>query len=332
MSTTVAEVKNRTLNLMREYSTNGELSSDIDYNISFNPLINVHQAAIARDTKNIIRDFSFAQNNPNNLVASTFENEVFTEEISFESTGARAFSFDVNNYATIFIEEEILGVWTELIKYVKTLTQLTKTVSAVDTITPLDGETKFINIKGKTGISDTANNVRIRFDGEFTYLYRFVALFAENYKDDSLCPQFTPYVDYTLPETFSQVSRVEREYPFSIVEGYPKYKFRTEEGDIKTISIAWDDEGQFNVHYYAKPTIIPQASLSNPTEFDANIIDITDETVDALCMLLASDLLIDEDDFRSGVLQDNAFISINNINENKVIEEGDQSIINVRNW
>ena len=157
---------------MREYSNSGEVATGndvLDYKLSIVPLINLYQMKISIETKKLNKKFQIAQNNPDNqLVNNWVDEEVHIttgtdNDESYTATGSQAYSFEVSGTATVYIEEEIAGVWTTL-----------STVSH----TPTSGE-GYVNYSGLTGVGDTTNDVRIRFSGSYRYAYRYVALFAD---------------------------------------------------------------------------------------------------------------------------------------------------------
>ena len=330
---TVGEFKELVLNKMREFTNGGELVGDTDYTISMIYLLNDIQLTIATEIKNIKKIFKISQNNPTNQLGGSWNQDAVhdDEDVSYSATGSNAYSFEITNHATVYIEEEIAGTWTELIKFVKTLDQLTKTVNAVDTVIELDGETEYINVKGKTGISDTSNDIRIRFSGDFNYAYRYIGLFSENYFNDDACPKYNPFVSYVLPDNFYQNIRVEREHRSEVVEGYNTFLWSIED-KVKSISFNWDEVGQYNIHYYAYPAKVSIPPSNDLTLYDDVELDIPDEAIPAMADSVGAVLLRDENAYISDTLLNNSFIAMNNLEANADNEQGHRTVINNKGW
>ena len=335
MTTTVGEIKTTALHKMREFSIDGTAKDDNDYLLSMVPLINFHQKVLARDTKCINRRHKISHSMPDNQLGkyTWHENEIHDDEdVSYSAQGSKGYSFQFSSYALAYIEESADQVtWSNLYTITKTLATLTVTDGITPVVTTLDGSTEYLSVKGKTNLSDDDYYVRIRFGGTYRYLYRWVALFEENFYDDDAVPQFSPFVPYDLPTNYYAVNRVTWTHEYEQKEDYNKYRFEEEE-DGNIIFIEWYEEGEFTIEYYASPTKITLPVLPTLDSQDATLVDIPDEVVPQLIELVASDLLSNESDSRSRLLKQDAYIGINQINDQDDRNQGKKRVVNESNW
>lgn len=336
MSTNVGQVKNDVLHVMREYSVDGVVQADNDYLLSIVPLINFHQKVLARDTKCIEKRYEISHNKPENLLGTYewSESEVhYDEDINYESQGAKAYSFQIADYATVYIEESAdEETWTTLYTITKTMALLTVTDGVTPSTTTLDGSEGYVTVKGKTNLSDDDYYIRIRFSGDYRYPYRWVALFEDNFYDDDAVPAYEPFVPYLLPTDFFSLKRVSWTYANQIKEDYNAYRIEKHTKSRTTIFIKWYLEGEFAVEYFALPAMITVPTIPDLDAQDDVDIDIPDRVVPQLIELIASDLLSNENPYLSAGLKESAYIGINNINDQDDASEGFRKVINSNNW
>lgn len=318
----VGYVSNLVIHQMREFSNSGEIittSDNKDYLLSVVPLINLYQREMSITTHKISKKYEISQNMPDNQlgVCTWNENQVHTnDDISYEGLGSKAYSLQVSGYATVYIEEEILGIWTNLV-----------TISHI----PTDGE-GYVTYKGLTGVSDTSNQVRIRFSGAYRYLYRWVALFSDNYFSANEVPKYEPFVPYELPIDFYMKDRIDWTYANQQFNDYAEYRLETYENNKKRIFFKYYEKGEFNVHYYAYPAFINPPNPDNVNEQDNVELDIAEEAIPALVHRICSTLTSDEDAYRSQRFSNEFATAMNNLIEFGNYEQGDQNIISNSNW
>jgi hypothetical protein len=306
MPHTVKQVKDLTLNEMREYSNAGELADPDainDYLISMVYFINLCQLRIATENKCLYGDHEIAHEMPENLLSDD-RWETYTHDagdVSYSATGAKAYSFQVDRNATIYIEEETsTGVWT-----------LLNTIPHI----PVAGD-GYKTYKGIITASDTTNSVRLRFSGDYWYHYRYVALFDESFPGASDVPEYTPFVPYTMPDNYFELDRIERTYDVGQRELYASHKIQ-KSGPTTYIFLKWDDSGEFIIHYYAKPTVIAAPTFDDLTTQDDTVLDLPDEYIPALVGMIASKCLVDENGYMSEVKNIDAKESLNILDSEK---------------
>jgi len=336
MSRTVLEVKETVLHKMREFSNAGVEQTDQDYLISIVPLINLYQEQIARDTKKIEKIFEIAQNNPDNMLGTYDWNEdlIHTDEdVEYSATGAKAYSFQVSDYATVYIEESTDEVsWSTLYTITKTATLLTVTDGVTPVTTALDGSEGYLTVKGKTNLSVATNYVRIRFSGSYRYLYRWVALFEENFYSNDEVPSFEPWVPYNLPSNMYEKKNVRFKFAYEQDLDFNDFRYEIYSNSLKRIYFNWYLKGEFVIEYYSHPDKIPEPEFSDLTSSDAYYLDIADEGFDILVDLIASNLLKDENSYISDGFKNSAYIGLNNLIDNEDTGKGFKKVINANNW
>lgn len=319
---TVGQVKEKVIHEMREYSNSGEVTSvsdNKDYLLSIIPMINLYQLEFASSTNKITRKYEISHNMPDNLLGEfEQENAVHTDDdITYSALGARAYSFQVSGTGTAYIEEETdTDVWT-----------LRDTVSF--STAKSEG---YVTYKGYTGILDTENNARIRFSGDYRYLYRWVGLFAENFVTEDEIPKYEPYVPYDLPTNLYQLNRIDATYAYQILTDYDDYRYENYDTSLKRIFFKWNVKAEFVVHYYAYPTVIDNAPESSIDSQDDVELDIAEEVIPALVHKIASTLLSDENAYMSDILSNASELSESRVISNSNYHQGRQGLINNSNW
>jgi hypothetical protein len=107
--------------------------------------------------------------------------------------GAKAYYFECDSaYMNAVIEENISGVWT--------------TLKDITAITPYAGG--FVAYKGNLTPTNAANDIRVRFTGNYPYNIRNRALFLCNFPTDNDVPDYTPWVTYIMPSDFMALNKV----------------------------------------------------------------------------------------------------------------------------
>jgi hypothetical protein len=322
MSITVGDIRLGVLHEMREYSNSGTVQSttDIkDYLLSIIPLLNVYQRELATTTNKMKRKHEISHNQPINQLGFIYweENKYHTggTDISYSAQGSKAYSFQVDGRATIYIEEQIAGVWTTL----ETITHV-----------PTTGE-GYRTYKKKITASDTANMIRVRFSGSYRYPYRWVALFSDNFYDDSEVPTFSPYVPYDLPSDYFRLERVEFSHADRQLGAYSAYK-TDELTAAKKILFNWYEIGEFAIYYYAYPAVLATPDPNNILASDSATLDIADECAPVLIHRIAATLLRDENPYISDTLNNEYQVSKAELVQNSNYDQGEQGIIINSNW
>lgn len=320
---TVGDVKNLTLNKMREFSNGGELittSDNKDYLLSLIPLINLYQKEICVSTHKIDRKYPVVINNPTNLLGDFLEDLVHTgaEDKMYEVEGGLTYSFQVKGTYTVYVEEETAtDVWTVL-----------------DTLTgvPTDG-VGYSVISGFVLASDADNNVRLRFSGAYRYPFRYPAFFGDSFATVAEIPIYLPHVPTDMDEDFYLIKRIDSVVANQQYVDYSDYRMEKYDKNRKRIYFPYGVKGQFNIHYYAYPATIPEASEANPDENNAIELDIAEEAIPALVHRIASTLLKDENPYMADSFEEDYTVAKSEVDRQNDMDQGIQTFVdNTGGW
>lgn len=252
--------------------------NDNKYKIYLNGMAQAANEGIAECVKRgrpFIKTFEFTQRPIGNVLGNNFTTNYYLgDEMSYESTDALAYYFEVDSKAIVdvyYIDEET-GEWT-----------LQKTI-----------ENKG-SLPGKfTSYKDYSPNVGIKlvFRGTTVYSYRNVALYNNNYQvkegDISYIPDYKPYFIYDIDKLIPDFYKIDKLY----FENYShELVNRTDYilEDAHTLVI--DDKlvGNFILKYQSYP-----AKIDDDTD-DDDEINLPEEVACILPLYIASQLYKDDD-------------------------------------
>jgi hypothetical protein len=267
----LGQAKTKAIKLINEFSKRGvpiQTSQNLDYTLRMNDLANSAQMELAQAAK-IPATHEITQNPiPSQLGLLTgFDLVQHTDiEYTMQAAGTKAYYFEVDNVATIYVEEEIAGVWT-------VLETISNTVKG-----------KYTAYKNLIAASNAANMIRIRFSGNYPYNIRNRAMYAYAFPAVADIPAYRPYVRYTMPADFMEVKQV-------ITETDPRvYKTVGQlfwEGK-NVLVLNYYDKGSFLVQYFKYPTVIT-ADTADSYEFEISL-----DAQEAIPYYLAGYVLLDD--------------------------------------
>lgn len=319
---TVENVTKGCLHLMREYSNSGQIittSDNKDYILSVIPLLNKYQIELASTSHKLKRKFEISHNMPTNQLGLINWNEdkvhIGGVDDIYSSQGVQAFSIMASGRFSYVVQEEIAGVWTTIDSY---------------THTPTTGEGD-VNKKKKLTLTNVTNIVRIVFNSAYRHPFKWVALFSDNFYDDSDVPIFNPFVPYTLPSNYYMTDKVEFSHADRQLNDYSAYKINYTD-TTKEILLNWYEKGEFIVRYFAYPAIISDPDPNNPTNLNSTVIELPDECYPLLITGIASDLLRDENAYISDTLAQQYQMNKSELNNTTNYEQGAQGVISNSNW
>jgi hypothetical protein len=277
----IAESKLIMLDHIVESVTNGAYTAtekNNDYLLMHNRLANIAQRKIATIKK--LHDTFYITQNPITNQLGEFEGfdivqHYNTDLIDTQATGSLAYHFEVDNDATVYIEEEIASVWTTL-----------------ETINHVQSGTSFTQYKGLISPGDTDNDIRIRFSGSYPYKIINRALFEYQFASASEIPDYVPYVEYELPSDFYDKCKVIIKTDTRINQNYTTYKWKGK----KTILINYYQAGEIEVQYYKYPLKIDD-DTAETYEYEIDI-----DAQDLIPLYVASKVIAEEKPTLSGVL------------------------------
>jgi hypothetical protein len=302
---TLLELKNLALKLINSYSADGTtlpVADNADFNLSIVDFINVaYYKAI--DYDKIPSVYSFTQNPiPNLLSMYTAFNitQHLDADLTYEAIGAKAYYFEVDGQGTVYVEEEIAGVWTTL-----------------STITVPSTAISFTAYSGLITASDVTNSIRLRFSGTYPYNTKNRALYGYTFPLAANVPQFKPYMKYALPADYISLKKIVRNADDRLHESVSSYWI---EGSYFVVD--YFDRGSFDIHYYKRP---------DPLVADADIPEIRAEHHRYLAYHAAGEWLMANGRQTDGIVRLNQFDAF--LNELKPpTGETSNSIQNAMGW
>lgn len=264
----LGKAKQKASKLLDIYSKKGVVISatdpkQADSYAKMNDYADQCQKEVATTTKKIPSRFKFSQYPvANSLANPTTMFDIYEHigsDITYSTVGAKAYYFEVDNVADIYIEEYVLGAWVTLVH----LQQLT---------TP----NGFQSFKGFVNPSNTANTMQIRFSGSYEYRYRNIALYTSKFASIDSIPTYTSYNYYKLPSDYFDLVPDGVIFKGNQTEGYPyvktaDYYFEYDELNNKYLAVNYYNKGEYTIEYYRYPVTIDEATLDSE-ELD-NTID-----------------------------------------------------------
>jgi hypothetical protein len=251
---TLAEAQVIAIQHCNEYSTGGNIISVTDGNYKdlvyrMPPLANTAQQELSKICR-IPGKYSISRNVIPNLLPLTNydEKQHFPgTDISYTGAGAKSFSIEVDGTCEIYFDEQISGVWTPLSG---TYSKDEGTATAFSGSISVTGLTSFSNYKGL--LTSSGNSVRMKIVATYPLKSRYRALFAYTFVTALSVPHFMAYVPYDLPTDCMKLDKVLRAYDQRQYKESADYILTPD----NKIHISYALNGQFDVHYWKKPTVI----------------------------------------------------------------------------
>lgn len=173
---------------------------------------------------------------------------------TYTGTGAKSFSIEVDGACIISFDEYVSSVWTPLngtyaVDGVLSVVGIVGSISVVPT--------KYTNYRGLLTIASALNPVRITITPTYPMKSRYRAMFAYAYATAVTVPWYRAYVPYDLPVTCLEFNKMMRSYDQRQFEENKDYKLTPD----NKIHINWYLTGQFDIHYWKRPTVITVLTL-----------------------------------------------------------------------
>lgn len=209
----IKEIREKVLKIIDEYSNKGVVTPDsrnADYIIRINDFIDVAQREIMQ-YKFINGEKDITQNTlPNLLGNKYYMYQHLEDDMIYSAQYAKSFYFEVDNIATIVIEEEIQpNVWYALL----TLTNTTKSLYNI--------------FKGNIPYINYGDAIRIRFTGPYVYNFRYPCLYKYNFPIDTDVPDYTPYIRYVLPADYYRFNKIITETDYKMYQQIQSFRWET---------------------------------------------------------------------------------------------------------
>jgi hypothetical protein len=266
---TLAESIVYAVQYMNEYSAGGTLISTTDGNYKdlvyrMPPLANTAQQELAKICR-IPGKYSISRNVVPNLLPLTDydEKQHFPgTDLSYAGAGAKSFSIEVDGDCIIYFYETISGVLTALNG---TYSKDGGTATAFTGSIAVTGLTTFSNYKGLLTIASATNTITMKVVATYPMKSRYRALFAYTFATALTVPHLMAYVAYDLPTDCMKFDK--------LLRAYDQRQYKESADYILTpdnkIHINYNLNGQFDVYYWKKPTVISN-STATTYEFEVS--------------------------------------------------------------
>jgi hypothetical protein len=219
------------------------------------------------------------------------------EDKVLTGTGTKSFYFEMDNIGTVTVA--INGATTQVI---------TNTAKKV-----------FAAHKYNTGATAT-DTVTITFSGLYPYNIRNTALYAYAFPTNDDIPDYTPYVEYAMPDDFMSFDMVINRTDPKIYEAYVAYKW---ENNRKVI-LNYFDKGSFDIHYFAYPVTIL------PTDADTVAMSVEDKAIDLVVLQAGIMATAADNPSLSSWLRSLYIEKIQNVTtDNRISETGVQTVYSI---
>ena len=247
---------------MNEYSTGGSLISVTDGNYKdliyrMPPLANTSQQELAKICR-ISGKYTISRNVVPNLLPLSDYDEVQHfpgTDKSYSGTGAKSFSIEVDGTCTIYFYETIAGVLTAING---TYSKDEGTATAFKGSISVTGLTAFSRYKGLLTISSVTNTVTMKVVATYPLKSRYRWLCAYTFSTAVTVPVFKAYVPYDLPSDCMKFDKMLRSYDQRQYKESADYLLTPD----NKIHILYTLNGQFDMYYWKKPTVITNATAT----------------------------------------------------------------------
>jgi len=265
MSTTVADVFTKVRALLDEYTDDGVILPDsdvVDLKEKSIVFTDMAQKELYRIGK-YFDEFIVTNKPVDNLLESQFGIEEHTGTDQYypnESgvAGGKAYYFEVDDTATITVEELQSGTWTTIETVSSTVTEMTAYSGRLTLVAP-------------------TNMVRLKFAGTTYYNHKNRALFEYSYSSDAKVPTYKPFFQVDTPSDLQTIDQIVTETVSSDYQYTPNYRWERN----KYLYLPYEFEGTLRIVYNPVP-----ATLTATT--DALVVD--DITASAISYYVAARL------------------------------------------
>jgi hypothetical protein len=268
-NTTLGEAQIQAMQHINEYSTGGVNISTTDGNYidlikRMPPLANTAQQELSKIVK-IPGKYSISQNPITNLLGLRGFDEVQHfpgTDLSYSGTGAKSFSIEVDGACSIYFYETIAGVLTALNGTYSKDGGISTAFTGSIAVT---GLTSFSNYKGLLTISSATNLITMKVVATYPMKSKGRALFEYTFATALTAPYLIAYVPYSLPTDYVEFYKMLRAFDQRQYTENKDYILTPD----KKIHLNYNLTGQFDIHYWKKPTMITN-STATTYEFEVS--------------------------------------------------------------
>ena len=208
MSYTGTEIFNQAIAIIDELSDTGTIvdSQIAEYKYRAPYLLDMWQ----KEDHDIYNTIEISRKPMVNLLGERFkvEEHIATDRIFESNKHANSIYFKVDNEAIVYIEEYANGSWINATGFYSQDDGIQTAFTGLITVTALTKPSKF-----KCIITSTGDKTRIRFSGNYYYLFYNFALFEAAFPTCSRVPEYGEYVKYAMPSNYDSITQITEENP-----------------------------------------------------------------------------------------------------------------------
>lgn len=315
MSVTYGQIRTSTLRLLDEFSSRGSIQAPnkvADYNFKIQQIVNESIYELASTTAKLPKTLLIPHNPIKNTLTddtSSIKTHIPGVDFSITPQNAKSCTFEATGPATVIIEESSDGI----------------TYVPLETITIASTVTVFTEYKRLISPSIPTNMVRLRFTGDYVYLFRNYCLYPYSYPTEASIPSHSPWRKIETPTDFLDLNYVEimrdaRQYlPYSNL-------IKTPENELFVNNL--EPACEFRIHYWRKPTLLTFTGVEATD--DALVIDLRDDASLIICYNCAGVIQNSEEAGRGdGNLKQYREKRMNLISSTR---SSTSSLVNLYNW
>lgn len=262
------QVRKSTLKLLDEFSSRGSIQSPskvVDYGFKIQQIVNESIMELASTTAKLPKTLLVPHSPVKNTLAddtSSIKTHLPGVDFSITLGNAGSCVFESTGPATIIIEESSDG----------------STYVPLETITIASTVTTFTEYKRLITPSLSTNTIRLRFTGDYVYLFRNYILYQYSFPDEASIPSHAPWRKIATPDDFLDLNYVEitrdaRQYlPYSNL-------IKTPENELFVNNL--ESACEFKIHYWRKPNLLTFTDVQETD--DALVIDLRDDAALIIC-------------------------------------------------
>ena len=302
---------------MDEYSSRGTVQAPTkvaDYGLKIQSLVNDALSDLANTSAKLPAVFEIAHY----PIKNTLSDDTSTPKQFIPGNGD--FSISLTNAKSVYWE--CIGPGTVIIEETADGTNYTE----IEEITVPSTVTGFTAYRRLITPSVSTNTVRLRFTGDYLYLFRNYVLYPISFPSEEAVQQHSDWVMYDMPTDFFKLNFVEAKKPTRQYQNYTTYRFRP---DKKIFINSYDAPLDVLCHYWRKPTLLTYSGVTATD--DLLVVDVLDDaSARVIPYFCAGQVLISEGNTGNGTLLLNIYESRKS---NFIVDIGVNSgISNVYNW
>jgi len=268
MAIKYGEIRRSTLKLLDDYSSRGNVLAPIkvaDYGFKIQQVCNESIMELASTTAKLPKTLLIPHNPIKNSLyddTSSIRQHIPSIDFSIVLGNAKSVSLESTGPATIVIEESSDGT----------------AYSPLETITIESSVTTFMEYKRLISPSLPTNTVRLRFTGDYVYLFRNYVLYPYSFPDEASIPSHSPWRRIETPTDFLDLNYVEIRRDARQFLPYTNF-IKTPENELFVNS--FEGPCEFLIHYWRKPNLLTFTGVEATD--DELEIDLRDDAALIIC-------------------------------------------------